>query len=120
MNLNRSFAHSIFPLLLACFPLAHALADEFQIEPGYINLFNGRNLTGWGYRTNNFDGKTASSDGRYVAKNGRLIVTTPPEGRKIAALWTTKSFPKDFVLKLDFRATPNADSGVFLRQPQLQ
>jgi len=23
-------------------------------------------------------------------------------------------------LKLDFRATPNADSGVFIRQPQLQ
>jgi hypothetical protein len=95
-------------------------SDNFKPEKGFISLFNGRNLAGWGYRTNNFDRKTASSDGRYVAKNGRLIVTTPPEGRKIAALWTTKSFPKDFVLKLEFRATPNADSGVFLRQPQLQ
>ena len=26
----------------------------------------------------------------------------------------------DFILKLEFRATPNADSGVFNRQPQLQ
>jgi len=26
----------------------------------------------------------------------------------------------DFTLKLDFRATPNADSGVFIRRPQLQ
>ena len=35
-------------------------------------------------------------------------------------LWTTREFPEDFTLKLEFRATPNADSGVFLRQPQLQ
>jgi len=95
-------------------------SDDFSPEPGFVSLFNGRDLTGWGYKTNNFDGQIASSEGRYVAKNGRLIVTTPPEGRKIAQLWTTHSFPKDFVLKLDFRATPNADSGVFIRQPQLQ
>ncbi len=56
--------------------------------------------------TVNFDGQTASSDGRYVAKNGRLIVTTPPEGRRIQQLWTTREFPSDFTLKLEFRATP--------------
>ena len=94
--------------------------DNFTPERGFVSLFNGKDLTGWGYKTNNFDGQTQSSEGRYVAKNGRLVVTTPPEGRKIAQLWTTKSFPKDFVLKLEFRATPNADSGVFIRQPQLQ
>ena len=38
----------------------------------------------------------------------------------ISQLWTTKSFEGDFVLKLEFRATPNADGGVFLRGPQLQ
>ena len=95
-------------------------ADTFQNEPGFVSLFNGKDLTGWGYKTNNFDGQAASMEGRYVAKNGRLVVTTPPEGRKIAQLWTTKSFPKDFVMKLEFRATPNADSGVFIRNPQLQ
>jgi lysophospholipase L1-like esterase len=101
--------------------------DKFQPEPGFVSLFNGRDLTGWGFRDQRsldkkeaFDGQTASSDGRYVAKNGRLIVTTPSEGRKIAQLWTTKEFPKNFTLKLEFRATPNADSGVFLRKPQLQ
>jgi lysophospholipase L1-like esterase len=94
--------------------------DTFQPEPGFVSLFNGRDLTGWGFRTNRFDGRTASPDGRYVAKNGRLIVTTPPEGRRIQQLWTARAFPKDFTLKLEFRATPNADSGVFIRQPQLQ
>jgi hypothetical protein len=92
-----------------------------------VSLFNGRDLAGWGFRDSktlekkeSFDGKTASGDGRYVAKNGRLIVTTPPEGRRIRQLWTTQEFPKNFTLKLEFRATPNADSGVFIRKPQLQ
>jgi lysophospholipase L1-like esterase len=122
--------------------------DDFVPEPGFKSLFDGHDLTGWGYRPTsqadiesaqkwqksdpnaaawpivtqavNFDGKVVSDDGRYVARKGRLVVTTPAEGRKIQALWTTREFPHDFVLKLEFRATPNADSGVFIREPQLQ
>lgn len=134
--------------VLATLGFLETEADNFTPEPGFVSLFNGRDLTGWGYRPTSeadiqgakrwqasdpnaaawpivtsavsFDGKTSSDDGRYVAKHGRLIVTTPPEGRKIQTLWTAREFPKDFVLKLEFRATPNADSGVFIRQPQLQ
>jgi len=113
------WASAIRPVL-ATLGFVETEPDNFTLEPGFVSLFNGRDLTGWGYRTNNFDGQITSSEGRYLAKNGRLIVTTPPEGRKIAQLWTTQSFPKDFTLKLEFRATPNADSGVFIRQPQLQ
>lgn len=100
---------------------------EFTPEPGFVSLFNGHDLTGWGFRDQKtqeklktFDGQKSSDDGRYVAMNGRLIVTTPPEGRRVQQLWTTKEFPSDFILKLEFRATPNADSGVFIRRPQLQ
>jgi hypothetical protein len=67
-----------------------------------------------------FDGRRAASDGRYAAINGRLVVLTPTEGRRIQELSTTREFPGDFTLKLQFRATPNADSGVFLRGRQLQ
>ena len=28
-------------------------ADDFKLEPGFVSLFNGNDLTGWGYRTNN-------------------------------------------------------------------
>jgi len=94
--------------------------DNLTPEPGFVSLFNGHDLTGWGYRTNNFDGQTASMEGRYIAKNGRLVVTTPPEFRSIRQLSTTREFPKDFILKLEFRAGVNADSGVFIRKPQLQ
>ena len=113
------WAAAIRPIL-ATLGFVETEADHFMPESGFVSLFNGRDLTGWGFRTNNFDGKTSSPDGRYVAKNGRLIVTTPPEGSRIQQLWTTREFPKDFMLKLEFRATPNADSGVFIRKPQLQ
>ncbi len=113
--------------ILATLDFLETADDDFKPEPGFVSLFNGKDLTGWGFRDQktmepqaNFDGKPASSDGRYVAKHGRIIVTTPPEGRRVQQMWTTREFPKNFTLKLDFRATPNADSGVFLRKPQLQ
>ncbi|MBG28837.1 MAG: G-D-S-L family lipolytic protein [Opitutae bacterium] len=113
--------------LLATHGFIETKPEEFSMEPGFVSLFNGKDLTGWGFRakktlkqTANFDGKKSSEDGRYRAINGRLVVTTPSEGRRIQQLWTTKEFPKDFILKLEFRATPNADSGVFIRKPQLQ
>lgn len=114
--------------ILATLGFIETEADSFKPEDGFVSLFNGKDLTGWGFRDQrsqekkeSFDGFVKSSgDGRYVAKNGRLIVTTPPEGRKIAQLWTTREFPKNFTLKLEFRATPNADSGLFIRRPQLQ
>ncbi|MEE3229804.1 MAG: GDSL-type esterase/lipase family protein [Planctomycetota bacterium] len=113
--------------LLATHGYLETEPDTFKLEPGFNSLFNGRDLTGWGLRKRkslkrleNFDGKKTSGDKRYVAINGRLVVTTPPEGRRFQQLWTTKEFPKDFILKLEFRATPNADSGVFIRSPQLQ
>ena len=115
----KKWASAIRPVL-ATLGFAETETDDFKPEEGFVSLFNGKDLTGWGFKTNNFDGKTSSPDGRYVAKNGRLIVTTPPEYSRIQQLWTTKEFPKDFTLKLEFRATPNADSGVFIRKPQLQ
>jgi len=107
--------------------LLHVSIDDFQPEPGFKLLFNGKDLTGWGYRDKKtlnllegFDGKNQSREGRYVARHGRLIVTTPPEGRSLTQLWTNEEFEKDFTLKLEFRANADADSGIFIRRPQLQ
>ena len=134
--------------LLATLGFLDTEPDAFTPEPGFTSLFNGRDLTGWGYRPTtetdieaakrwqasdpnaaewpvvtkavDFDGRNASSDGRFIAKNGRLIVTTPTEYRKIQQIWTTREFPENFVLKLEFRATPYTDSGIYVRGPQLQ
>jgi lysophospholipase L1-like esterase len=121
---------------------------EYTAEPGFMSLFNGKDLSGWGFEPTSeadkesarkwqaadrnappwpivsslvsFDGQTKSSDGRFIAKNGRLIVATPSEGRRIQQLSTMRQFPNDFILRLEFRATPNADSGIFIRGRQLQ
>jgi hypothetical protein len=119
------WAKALTPIL-ATLGYLETTPDEFTPEEGFVSLFNGQDLTGWTFRNkqmaieSRFDGKPASDDGRYVAINGRIVVTTPPEGRRVQQMWTAQEFPKNFVLKLEFRATPNADSGVFLRKPQLQ
>lgn len=134
--------------VLATYGFLETAADPFVPEPGFEWLFNGRDLTGWGYRpttdadkasarrwqasdpdaaewpfvteTTDFDGRTATTDGRFRVAGGRLVTTTPAEYRKIQQLWTTREFNEDFVLKLEFRATPFADSGLYLRRQQLQ
>jgi hypothetical protein len=105
-------------LAIAAVPRALA-ADDFKPEPGYVLLFNGKDLTGWGYLTNNFDGKTESNDARYSAADGILTVH-PHTPRQLSQMWTTQQFSNDFNLKLEFRAATNADSGIFIRKPQLQ
>ena len=115
-------------LALAMSVLFLARAEEFTPEPGFVSLYNGKDLTGWGYRDKEqkileaFDGKSEASDGRYTAKPGILVVnpSDTARGPRLRQLWSTKEFPKDFILKLEFRAAVNADSGIFLRKPQLQ
>ena len=117
--MNRTALFSLAGFLIVAPSRIAISADDFKPEPGYVSLFNGKDLTGWGYKTNHFDGKTGSSDGRYTTKDGILVVN-PKEPRLMQILWTTREFPKDFVLKLEFRAAVNADSGIFIRKPQLQ
>ena len=102
--------------------LVPAWPDGYIPEPGFMSLFNGRDLTGWGYVGGaNLSGKTSSDDdNRYVARNGRIVVTVSHKGQENKKLWTTRVFPRDFTLKLEFRASPNADSGIYIREPQLQ
>lgn len=98
-------------------------AEDVKDAEGYIVLYNGKDLTGWQYKADDkFDGKTEASDGRYSAKGESLTVNPFTEGKgpKLRQLWTTREFPKNFTLKIEFRAQVNADSGIFLRKPQLQ
>ena len=134
--------------ILGTYGFIDTTPDPFVPEPGFELLFNGRDLTGWGYRptteadkesarrwqasdpnaaewpflteTTSFAGRTQTTDGRFRVAGGRLVTTTPAEYRKIQQLWTEREFGDDFVLKLEFRTTPFADSGLYLRRQQLQ
>jgi hypothetical protein len=118
-----------FASLITMFWVINAIA-VIPPKTGFINLFNGNDLTGWGYRIESTDGvvfeslkgKTESKDNRFIVKGGILTANPYKEGyaERYLNLWTEKEFPGDFLLTLEFRASKNADSGIFLRGMQLQ
>jgi hypothetical protein len=114
-------ARLAFLATLLLIPLTLVADGAKPAADGAIELSNGKDLTGWGYKTGEkFDRKTETDDGRFTAKEGMIVVNPPKPGEKIKQLWTTAKFPKNFELRLEFRAAVNADSGVFIRGPQLQ
>jgi len=100
-------------------------ADDFKVEEGFQPLFNGKDLTGWlypGKKGMALDGKTETPDKRFEVKDGVVVANAKDASGKggIKDLYTVKEFDKDFILKLEFRAASKADSGVYIRGPQLQ
>ena len=79
-------------------------------------IFNGKDLTGWRLGNTELAGKTASDDGRFAVKDGVLVITgskdTPP---KMTEIDTVESYDGDFTLRLEFRASRDANSGLHLR-----
>jgi arylformamidase len=99
-------------ILVSTFLLSAARADETGFKP----IFNGRDLTGWRLGKTELAGKTASDDGRFAVKDGILVINgskdTPP---KITEIDTVESYDGDFTLRLEFRASQDANSGLHLR-----
>ena len=112
LNRQRTARSSAFALLVSTFLLAAARADE----PGFKPIFNGKDLTGWRLGKTDLAGKTASDDGRFAVKDGVLVITgskdTPP---KMTEIDTVESYDGDFTLRLEFRASRDANSGLHLR-----
>ena len=117
--------HALPALLLAVTALLSACAHgtKSSLEPGYVSLFNGKDLTGWGYPNGaKFDGLTEvpGDDKRFKVVNGLLTVFARTPQQRTLELRTTANYTGDFILKLEFRAGVRADSGIFVRGRQLQ
>ncbi len=101
-----------------------------QLTADFTSPFNGKDLTGWCYRSkkqeetifDSFDGKNESKDGRFTGRNGVLTVNpwNEAKGPHFVTIWTTQDYQGDFCMTIEFRAGVNADSGIFLRGTQLQ
>lgn len=122
-------------LLFILISLPAVRADDWEPQKGFRSLFNGKDLSGWCFRVKTprtdpnpgeiiekHSGSSASEGaGTYTAKDGVLIIDFPNEKDKLTGqIYTVEEFPKNFILKLQFRASINADSGIFIRKPQLQ
>ena len=144
----QKWAAALRPFLEKLNLVSVNMEKTLPVEQGFQSLFNGKDLSGWSYQPSSEEdrkaatgwknadpnapawplldesishqGKKVTNDGRYLANHGRLIVCYPPEGRKIQQLWTEETFGGDLTLRLQFRASPNADSGVFVCGKQLQ
>src|ERR1041385_2493089 len=78
------------------------LLTDAELADGWIALFDGQTLFGW----------KAHSKANWEVKDGAIIVT----GGENGPLLTTVEFD-NYVLKADFRAAKNTNSGIFLRTP---
>lgn len=102
----------VFALVVSSLLVGSARADE----PGFQLIFNGKDLAGWRQGSAALAGKTSTDDGRFAVRDGVLVISgskdTPP---KMAEIDTAESYDGDFTLRLEFRASRDANSGLHLR-----
>ncbi|MFQ3593797.1 MAG: DUF1080 domain-containing protein [Gemmataceae bacterium] len=114
--------YALAGLLLAALTLG--AQETPQSEEGFRSLFNGKDLSGWTYRGSkeNLDGQTQTADGRFVVEAGVIVAKEKDKNGRggIKVLDTVFTWPKDFELRLQFKAGLKADSGVYVRGAQLQ
>jgi len=112
LNRQQPVRTSALALLVATILLASARGDE----PGFEPIFNGKDLTGWRLGKTDLTGKSATDDGRFTVKDGVLVITgskdAPP---RMTEIDTVDSYDDDFTLRLEFRASREANSGLHLR-----
>ncbi len=103
-------------LLLSSFALLHSsLANDLHPAAdadGFVNLFNGKDLTGW------------KTTGNWLVEPDGSISLHPREGEKgwqryDAYLSTEKQYA-DFTLDLEFKINAKGNSGVFMRVGDLK
>jgi len=112
-NLNgQRFRLGVATILGSMLFLTSARADDTDFKP----IFNGKDLTGWRLGTTDLAGRSASDDGRFAVKDGILVINgskdKPP---KMTEIDTLDSYDGDFTLRLEFRASRDANSGLHLR-----
>lgn len=81
------------------------MLSESELADGWISLFDGVSFFGWTKEKGNAN---------WRIEDGVIVVDEGEPG----FLATTSSF-SDYVLKIDFRAAENTNSGVFLHSPQV-
>ncbi len=84
------------------------LAQELEVEPGFVSLFDGETLTGWTTTGGRYDGHASWEviDGAIVGRQGP---------RRTGGLLYTEQSYASFELRLETKLDHPFDSGVFVR-----
>jgi hypothetical protein len=120
-NTMRLLPRLALALTFVALPLP-AIPASAEDEPGFEALFNGKDLSGWRFGNDGLSGKTEVSDGRFKVQDGTIVITgaTRPGQAKMEAIDTVAPFNKDFILRLEFRASRDANSGLHLRDHEFK
>ncbi len=82
-------------------PPANVLSEEETAE-GFVNLFNGKDLSGW-----------TGENHSYAVEDGTIVIR-PAEGG--GNLYTENEY-SDFIFRFEFKLTPGANNGLGIRAP---
>src|SRR5208283_3418475 len=92
-----------FKLIL--FAISILAAQELFAKEGWINLFNGKTLSGWTQKTGN---------ARFFVDDGCIVGEAVSESNTNSDLGTEKNYD-NFILELDFKVDHQLFSGVHIR-----
>jgi len=108
--------HLLFaPVLLAlCVPYCLG-AEKFKLEPGFLQLDNGKDLSGW-YGAAWSGKKTGNIDGWRVIDGAIHLDCNAAKNH----LFSKRTYGRDVVIRLQFRAAKAADSGLNVHGKQFQ
>jgi hypothetical protein len=91
-------------------PIAADMAPNDPNEHGFVPIFNGHDLSGWVYGT--IKGRLNKHGDGYTVKDGTIYCTVNDGGN----LYTQKGYA-NFILRFQFKLTPNANNGIGIRAP---
>ena len=89
---------------IAVFLAALLVVSACGAEPGFVPLFNGKNLDGW-----QIVGQKGSG---YIVENGLLVCPADGGGN----LFTTREYA-NFILRFEFRLFEGSNNGIGIRAP---
>ncbi len=90
--------------ILRLLPLLYLAALPLPAADGWVNLFNGRDLTGW---------EQHSGTAKYRVEDGAIVGTTVLKTGN-SFLCTQRTYG-DFILELEFKVARNMNSGIQFR-----
>ncbi len=89
-------------------------AADFQIEPGFTAIFNGKDLTGWKVRGgDSLEGKAEAPKKRFQVTDGKIVIDGKTKGNMV--IDTTKEFAGDVQLRFQYLPGPTCNNDLYFR-----
>jgi hypothetical protein len=88
---------------------ASATAQQDPSDSGWVDLFNGKDLSGW---------ELVEGTAPYTVENGEIVGTTAPDNPN--GILCTKDTFSNFVLELDVKVDTALNSGIQVRSHTME